>query len=89
MMGMIKERWGRIINISSVVGESGNAGQANYVASKAGVIGFTKSIAKELASRNININEIAPGFIHPVLKKTMAELLGECPDTLDVSKVKI
>jgi 3-oxoacyl-[acyl-carrier protein] reductase len=60
---MLKQRWGRIINISSVVGLVGNPGQANYAASKAGIIGFTKSIASELASRNITANVIAPGFI--------------------------
>lgn len=63
MQGMIKERWGRIINISSVVGQTGNAGQANYVASKAGMIGLTKTLAQELASRNVTVNAIAPGFI--------------------------
>lgn len=60
---MVKQRAGRIINISSVVGVSGNAGQTNYSASKAGIIGFTKSLAKEVASRNILVNAIAPGFI--------------------------
>ena len=60
---MMSKRYGKIINITSIVGIMGNAGQANYVASKAGVIGFTKSVARELASRNININAIAPGFI--------------------------
>ncbi len=60
---MMKQRSGRIINVSSVVGVSGNAGQANYSASKAGIIGFTKSLAKELASRNILVNAVAPGFI--------------------------
>lgn len=60
---MLKQRRGRIINISSVVGITGNPGQANYVAAKAGVIGFTKTCAKELASRNITVNAIAPGFI--------------------------
>jgi 3-oxoacyl-[acyl-carrier protein] reductase len=63
MRGMMKRRWGRMINISSVVGVTGNPGQANYVASKAGMIGMTKSIAAELASRNITANCIAPGFI--------------------------
>ena len=61
--GMMKRRWGRIINITSVVGITGNKGQANYAASKAGLIGFTKAVAKELASRNILANAIAPGFI--------------------------
>ncbi len=60
---MMKERWGRIINIASVVGEMGNAGQANYVSSKAGLIGLTKCLAQELASRNITVNAIAPGYI--------------------------
>ena len=60
---MLKARSGRIINISSVVGVSGNAGQTNYAASKAGIIGFTKSLAKEVASRNILVNAVAPGFI--------------------------
>jgi 3-oxoacyl-[acyl-carrier protein] reductase len=60
---MMKQRYGRIINIASIVGVSGNAGQANYVAAKAGVIGLTKTTAKELASRNITVNAVAPGFI--------------------------
>lgn len=70
---MMKARKGRIINISSVVGISGNAGQTNYAASKAGIIGFTKSLAKEVASRNILVNSIAPGFI----KTNMTEVLKE------------
>jgi len=61
--GMMKRRWGRIINITSVVGLTGNKGQANYAASKAGLIGLTKSVAKELASRNVLANAVAPGFI--------------------------
>ncbi len=60
---MIRERWGRIVNVSSVVGESGNGGQANYVASKAGVIGLTKALAQEMASRSVTVNAVAPGFI--------------------------
>ena len=61
--GMMKARWGRIINISSVVGTTGNAGQCNYVASKAGLVGWTKAMAAEIASRNVTVNCIAPGFI--------------------------
>ena len=61
--GMIKERWGRIINMASVVGLSGNPSQANYVASKAGIIGLTKGLAQEVGSRNITVNAVAPGFI--------------------------
>jgi 3-oxoacyl-[acyl-carrier protein] reductase len=60
---MMKQRFGRIINISSVVGTSGNPGQANYVAAKAGIIGLTKAVARELASRNITVNAVAPGYI--------------------------
>ena len=63
MRGMMKKRWGRIINITSVVGVTGNPGQANYVASKAGIIGLTKSLAQELASRSVTVNAVAPGFI--------------------------
>ena len=60
---MVKQRSGRIINIASVVGQAGNAGQANYVSSKAGIIGLTKALAQEVASRNITVNAVAPGFI--------------------------
>jgi 3-oxoacyl-[acyl-carrier protein] reductase len=71
--GMMKRRWGRIINISSVVGVMGNAGQANYAASKAGLIGFTKSVARELASRNVLVNAIAPGFIETDMTGALTE----------------
>lgn len=74
---MIKEKFGKIINITSVVGIIGNAGQSNYCASKAGIIGFTKSIAKELASRNINVNAIAPGFIETDMTEILNEKLKE------------
>lgn len=78
---MIKQRSGRIINISSVVGISGNAGQTNYSASKAGIIGFTKSLAKEVASRNILVNAVAPGFIETqmtdVLKQEVKEEIAK------------
>lgn len=70
---MLKQRSGRIINISSVVGISGNAGQVNYAASKAGIIGLTKSLAKELASRNITVNAVAPGFIETDMTKELKE----------------
>ena len=70
---MLKQRSGSIVNISSVVGVGGNAGQANYAASKAGIIGFTKSIAKELGSRNVRCNAIAPGFIMTDMTKTLPE----------------
>jgi 3-oxoacyl-[acyl-carrier protein] reductase len=70
---MIKERWGRIVNIASVVGEAGNAGQANYVASKAGLIGLTKCLAQEVASRNITVNAIAPGFIETDMTAVLTE----------------
>lgn len=69
--GMMKRRWGRIINISSVVGLIGNKGQANYAASKAGLIGLTKSVAKEFASRNILANVVAPGFIETDMTDAM------------------
>src|SRR5262249_3037678 len=84
LQGMMKERWGRIINIASVVGESGNPGQANYVASKAGLIGLTKSLAQEIASRNTPVNAVTPGFIETDMTAVLTEeqknnMLGHIP----------
>ena len=69
---MVKQRAGRIVSITSVVGQTGNAGQANYAASKAGLIGFTKAMARELASRNITVNAVAPGFVETDMTKAIA-----------------
>ena len=74
---MVRQRFGKIINISSVVGVAGNAGQCNYAASKAGVIGFSKSIARELASRNVNVNIIAPGYINTDMTKVLPDRVKE------------
>lgn len=71
--GMIKRRWGRIVNITSVVGLNGNKGQSNYAASKAGMIGFTKAVAKELASRNVLVNAVAPGYIDTELTRNISD----------------
>jgi 3-oxoacyl-[acyl-carrier protein] reductase len=81
---MLRERWGRIVNISSVVAESGNPGQANYVASKAGLIGLTKSLAQEVGSRNITVNAVAPGFIetdmtHGLSAELKQKMLDQTP----------
>jgi 3-oxoacyl-[acyl-carrier protein] reductase len=74
---MMKQRYGRIVNIASVVGESGNAGQANYVASKAGLIGLTKALAQEMAPREITVNAVAPGFIDTDMTAVLTDELKE------------
>ena len=73
MRGMMKARWGRIISITSVVGSAGNAGQANYAAAKAGIAGMTRSLARELGSRNITVNCVAPGFIDTDMTRALSE----------------
>lgn len=77
LRAMMKQRFGRIISITSVVGEMGNAGQANYAAAKAGVIGFTKSLAREVASRQITVNAVAPGFIDTDMTRALPEAQRE------------
>ena len=77
LRAMIKARWGRIISISSVVGVTGNAGQANYAAAKAGLIGFTKSLAREVGSRNITVNAVAPGFIDTDMTRSLSDAQRE------------
>jgi 3-oxoacyl-[acyl-carrier protein] reductase len=73
MRDMLKARWGRVINVGSVVGTTGNAGQVNYAAAKAGLIGFTKSLAQEIASRGITVNAIAPGFVDTDMTRDLSE----------------
>jgi 3-oxoacyl-[acyl-carrier protein] reductase len=73
MSQMVKSRWGRIVNITSVVGQTGQAGQANYAASKAGLIGLTKSLARELASRSITVNAVAPGYIETAMTSVLTD----------------
>ena len=80
----MKRRWGRIIGISSIVGATGNAGQVNYAAAKAGMVGFSKSLAQEVASRGIRVNVVAPGFIATAMTEALADdqksqLLGAIP----------
>jgi 3-oxoacyl-[acyl-carrier protein] reductase len=84
LRGMVRARWGRVVNISSVVGLVGNVGQANYAASKAGMIGFTKSVAREVASRGITVNAVAPGYVETELtgslpEKVKEQILGQVP----------
>lgn len=84
LRGMTKARWGRIVNVSSVVGSMGNAGQSNYAATKAGAEGFTRALAKELGSRSITVNSVAPGFIDTDMTKELSEdnkaaMLGQIP----------
>jgi len=85
LRGMLKARWGRVVSIASVAGVAGNPGQANYAASKAGLIGFSKSVAKEVGSRGITVNVIAPGFI----ETDMTEALGEDVKTASLPSIAL
>jgi len=73
LRGMMKKRWGRIVSITSVVGETGNPGQGNYAAAKAGIVGMSKSLAAEVASRNITVNCVAPGFIQTAMTDVLTD----------------
>jgi 3-oxoacyl-[acyl-carrier protein] reductase len=75
--GMVRRRWGRIVNITSVVAQTGNAGQSNYIASKAGLIGLTKAVAAEVASRSITVNAVAPGFVDTAMTQALPEALKQ------------
>ncbi|QFS82750.1 3-oxoacyl-[acyl-carrier-protein] reductase FabG [Roseivivax sp. THAF40] len=84
MRGMMKARWGRIVNISSIVGATGNPGQANYAAAKAGMVGMSKSLAYEVATRNITVNAVAPGFIETAMTEKLndeqkGQIMGQIP----------
>ena len=86
--GMVRERWGRIVNISSIVGEMGNPGQVNYAASKAGLIGLTKALAKEVGSRNVTVNAVAPGYIETDMTLSLpAELKQKMIDETPVKRM--
>lgn len=87
LRGMVRARWGRIVNVSSVVGLVGNAGQANYAASKAGMIGFTKSVAREVANRGITVNAVAPGYVETEMTGGLPESIkGQILDQVPMSR---